>query len=397
LITQIGERWPDAAVVGLIAEPTAPAVLRALRAGACEVIGPRDDPREVGEALDRALATSAAADEAPQSRGLSQSLVGQSEAMVALRELVARAAQGSTTVLIRGESGTGKEVVARALHAQGDRAERPFVKVHCAGLPETLLESELFGHERGAFTGAVSRRIGRVEVAGDGTLFLDEIGELTPLMQTKLLLLLQDGEYQRLGSNQTLESKARFVAATHRDLKAMIQQGRFREDLFYRLNVISLWLPPLRGRRGDVELLARRFFDEATREAQRPEMRLEKSALDELSGLPWPGNVRQLRNTIERLVAMAPTPSIGAADVRREMTEPADMAPVAAEVTGPNATSLSATFSVRTPLDAQLMAIERRALVRALERAGGSKVKACKLLGIGRTTLYMKLAEHGLE
>src|ERR1700687_1658062 len=217
-------------------------------------------------------------------------------------EPIRRASGGNATVLIRGESGTGKELAARMIHRQSARATGPLIKVQCAALPESLLESELFGYEKGAFTGAACRKPGRVELAQGGTLFLDEIGDLTPMVQVKLLRLLQDREFEPLGGTRSRQADVRFIAATHRDLEAMMAKGEFREDLFYRLNVIPIWLPPLRARPEDAGLLARHFCAVFSAHHQKPETSLDPTALGALRAQKWPGNVRQLQNFIERLV-----------------------------------------------------------------------------------------------
>ena len=332
--------------------------------------------------------------------------------MQQVADLVRRAAPGNATVLLRGESGTGKDVVAHAIHEQSSRRDRPFVKVHCAGLPDTLLESELFGYERGAFTGAVSRKPGRVELAENGTLFLDEIGDITLSMQVKLLRLLQDRAYERLGGSETLATDVRFIAATHRDLDRMIGRGEFREDLFYRLNVVTIWLPSLRARREDIEPLAHAFCARFARENHKPSMNLSSDAVEYLRVQRWPGNVRQLQNFIERLVVLCDGPTVGIEDVKREIT---DHGPFSTQTLGKQSTpaeeSAGESIAERSvsqhgvqtgdsgfpsPLADHLRAAERTALLRALEHTGGSRSRAARILGIGRTTLYNKLVEHGL-
>jgi two-component system response regulator AtoC len=321
-------------------------------------------------------------------------LLGDSKVLHKVREVLRRAAAGHATVLIRGESGTGKELVARAVHAESPRAERPFVKIDCTSLPDALLESELFGYERGAFTGADARKQGRVELADGGTLFLDEVGELGMPVQAKLLRLLQDREIERLGGTRTLSMDVRVVAATHRDLETMVARGQFRQDLFYRLNVVPLWLPPLRARRADIELLARHFV--ATFAAANDEpITIDDEALRLLRRQRWPGNVRQLQNMIERLVVLATGPTIDKAAVSAELSQRVRFE------TQPNTTQADITKSAErdavVPLDAEVHASERRALRRALEHARGNRAQAARLLGISRSTFYAKLAEHGLS
>ena len=305
--------------------------------------------------------------------------------------------------LLRGESGSGKEVAARAVHAMSPRASGPFVAVHCGALPDNLLESELFGYERGAFTGATQRKPGRVELANGGTLFLDEIGDVTPAVQVKLLRLLQEKEFIRLGATRAEKADVRFVAATHRDLEAMVREGTFREDLFYRLNVVPVRMPSLSERPSDVPPLARAFASRIAAE-QRPGAVLEADAVELLERAPWPGNVRELANFVERLVIFADSDRIGAADVERELSR----RPL---VRGPDDSSRGASVSPSSPppssspassppgatLDARRHDAERTAIRDALTRASGNRTQAARLLGVSRRTLYNKLAELGLE
>jgi two-component system response regulator AtoC len=381
----------------------------AVRAGAADFIDLPAEPEELAYVLGRVFAAHAVDPLRPPASEVSgQGLLGGSKAMEHVLAVVGRVASGNATALIRGESGTGKELVARALHAQSPRSGGPFVKVHCAGLPETLLESELFGYEKGAFTGATSRKPGRVEVAEGGTLFLDEIGDITPAMQVKLLRLLQDREYERLGGNATLRADVRFVAATHRDLEHMIKKGEFREDLFYRLNVVPIWLPPLRARRDDVAQLARHFCTVFGEVHGKRGVGISDDAVAALAGERWPGNVRQLQNLVERLVVLTPGKVIGAEDVRREMAPPITFATQASGGPGTLGTSgASGTSTLGTsdgggpassvmPLDAALKDAERRAIERALRHAKDNRTLAARLLGVSRATLYTKLEEHGI-
>ena len=339
-------------------------------------------------AVRSALVLSYSADAA-----IERALLGQSRAMKRVRDLIGRAAPGLATILVRGETGTGKELVARAIHQASDRAAGPLVTIHCAALPDTLLESELFGYEKGAFTGAAQQRQGRVELAAGGTLFLDEIGDISGAVQVKLLRLLQDREFQRLGSNDTLSADVRFVAATHRDLEAMVKAGEFREDLFYRLNVVPLWVPPLRARRDDVVLLAQHFCAQHAN-TNRRRVALDASALDAIKARQWPGNVRQLANFIERLVVLAPSETIGAEDVARELS---DASPFTTHAPESTTTSISVQRRVEVVrLDEAVARAEREAIAAALVAAKNNRSKAARLLGISRASLYNKLKEHDL-
>jgi two-component system response regulator AtoC len=339
-------------------------------------------------------------------------ILGDSPTMRQVYATLERAAQGTATVLVRGESGTGKELAARALHDASPRAQQPFVKIDCASLPENLLESELFGYEKGAFTGAVTRKPGRAELADKGTLFLDEIGELTLPLQAKLLRLLQDRQIERLGGTTVIRVDVRVVAATHRDLESMVERGQFRLDLFYRLNVVPLWLPPLRARREDIDILVSHFCRELAVANGKPSIGIEPNAIKALRGQRWPGNVRQLQNFVERLVVLSRGPMIREEDVRSELaqqvhfsTQPGSSVHlgVAPKTPSSNPVAVAATAqqtagepSAILPLDVQMHAMEKKALERALHFAKQNRSLAARLLGVSRSTLYAKLEEHGL-
>ena len=292
----------------------------AIEDGVCDVLGRLPERGDLWHAVDKAFArTARQVDEPPPAPSRPGGLFGESEPMQKVFRLIERAAPGTATVLIRGESGTGKELVARAIVEKSPRRDKPFVQVQCSALPETLLESELFGYERGAFTGATARKLGRVEVADGGTLFLDEIGDITLATQVKLLRLLQERQFERLGGTEAITADVRFIAATHRDLEEMVRKGEFREDLFYRLNVVPLWLPPLRARQGDVELLAQSFCKRFAELHGRPGAALSRGALDVLCAERWPGNVRQLQNFVERLIVLSDNDTLSAEEVRAEL------------------------------------------------------------------------------
>jgi len=368
----------------------------AVRAGAADFLRKPVERDEVAYVLAKALqSVQPANEEPPRSRVFTPTveLIGRSEPMRELERTLRRAADGIATVLVRGESGTGKELVARLVHEFSPRRAGPYVKVHCAALPDQLLESELFGYERGAFTGATARKPGRVELAEGGTLFLDEIGDISPATQVKLLRVLQDRRYERLGGTETLSADVRFVTATHRDLEALVREGKFREDLFYRLNVVALWVPPLRARPSDIESLALHFCTSVAAANGRRAPAFDAEALSLLVAERWPGNVRQLQNVVERLVVLGSGPRIAAADVRREL----------AQKPGALAFAETSGFAPKVDLDQTALELdqalrkaERRAIERAMTSAGGNKNLAARLLGISRRSLYYKLEEHGL-
>jgi two-component system response regulator AtoC len=315
-----------------------------------------------------------------------------------VRDLIRRAAGSTATVLIRGESGTGKELAARAIHDEGPRAKLPFVKIQCGALPDTLIESELFGYEKGAFTGAASRKPGRVELAEGGTLFLDEIGDVSPVVQVKLLRLLQDREFERLGSTETMKSTARILAATHQPLEELIKERKFREDLFYRLNVLPIWIPALRDRASDIQPLARHFCRAFGDANGRGPLELAADALAILEQQTWPGNVRELQNFIERLVVLSDGDQLTAADVKRELARrpPVASSPTAAAVLHDAPASERSGGAEAGTLGASRREAEREAIRTALDKSGNNRSMAARLLGISRRNLYHKLGEHGL-
>ena len=307
-------------------------------------------------------------------------VLGESEAWKSSWKLVGKAGPTESTVLILGRSGTGKEMVAREIHRLSPRAKRPFVAINCASVAASLLESELFGHEAGAFTSAQKRRRGLFELAHGGTLFLDEIGETSSEFQAKLLRVIETGEYRRVGGDVALVSDVRLIAATNRNLKKEVEEGRFREDLFYRLNVVEIELPELKDRDGDVEILARHFLAELA-----PTLRLSDDALKVLARYPWPGNVRELRNVIERMSILAEGPTLTSDDI------PGDVR-AGAEVSSTNPVddpqNLTPFDGIRPP---SLSEIERRHIESTLEFTGGNKARAARILGITAATLYNKL------
>jgi Nif-specific regulatory protein len=331
-------------------------------------------------------------------------IVGESPALRDVLARVEQVAQTASTVLLRGETGTGKEMVARAIHINSAREARPFVRVNCAALAPGVLESELFGHEKGAFTGAVARRLGRFELADGGTLFLDEVGDLSADVQVKLLRVLQEREFERVGGADTIKVDVRVISATHRDLERQIADGSFREDLYYRLNVFPIQLPPLRERVGDIPILAEHFIQKYARTAGKNVRGLDTGAVAGLTSYAWPGNVRELENVIERALILARGQEITASDLeftRRAAPPPAAGAPLGAG-SGAGSGSFSGGGSARgaeggRPLQERLHEQERAAIVAAIDRAQGNIAHAARELGINRSTLYYRLRKHGLE
>jgi DNA-binding NtrC family response regulator len=315
-----------------------------------------------------------------------ENIVGQSPAMDEVFDVVRQVAPTRATVLITGESGTGKELIAKAIHNLSPRSRARLVAVHCAGLPATLIESELFGHEKGAFTGAHERRIGRVEEAEGGTLFLDEIGEIDATIQVKLLRFLGERTFERLGSTKTHTADVRLIAATNKKLEELVKAGTFREDLYYRLNVVRMELPPLRDRRVDIPLLTQAFMRESARENDKPVREIAPEAMERLIGYGWPGNVRELRSAIERAVVLCRGDRITLRDLPSE---------VRADATVPTTGGGGGQFIAQG--DITVKEAEKQLIIRALNESNGSRTDAAKKLGMSRRTLHRKLHAYHLE
>ena len=311
-----------------------------------------------------------------------ESIIGKSETMEHLFEKMRMVAPTRSNVLVIGESGTGKELVANAIHQNSPRAEERFLAINCGAIPHEILESELFGHERGAFTGAVARKLGKFELVHQGTLFLDEIGELSAQLQVKLLRVLEERKIMRVGGHELIDVDFRLIAATHRSLEDMVEDGDFREDLYYRLKVVTLPIPPLRERHGDISLLVEHYLEELAEEHGKPTMHMGQDALEALGRFPWPGNVRQLRNVLESVVIFHPGGEIGIEALPEDLRE-------ATRVSGASAPVQLATGQPRT-----MDEIERQAILETLQRTGGHRAEAAKLLGIGLRTLQRKLKDY---
>ena len=374
----VREARPNLPVVLMTAFGDMDGVIAALRAGAYDFLPKPFEEETLRWALNRALDASRAQRRLRDLEGQLERLTpreaphGASPAMVELRDLIERVAAAQLTALIRGETGTGKELVARALHRRSARSQGPFVALNCASVPETLLESELFGHRRGAFTGADASRRGLLEQARGGCLFLDEIGDMPPQLQVKLLRVLQERRARPVGGDEEVEVDVWILAATHQDLRAAVEEGRFREDLLYRLNVVELELPPLRARQEDVLLLAQQAIEAAAERQGRTPPRMSQAFSAALLDYTWPGNVRELENAMERAVALS----------RHVTLEPTDL-PVAVRQHRPRPEEPVELIS--------LAEVERRHMDRVLAAVHGNKARAAQILGIGRKTLYRKL------
>jgi DNA-binding NtrC family response regulator len=386
LLRTVRKREPECAVVVMTAHGAVETAVAAMREGAADYLAKPLNYEELSLIIERALERRRLRAEAGLLRErLSEqrrlhNIVGSSAQMLQVFETIRRVAPSRASVLITGESGTGKELVAAALVEHSTRSQRPFVKLHCAALAETLLESELFGHERGSFTGAVARRDGRFQQAEGGTLFLDEIGELTPATQVRLLRFLQEHEYQRVGGNETIKVDVRVIAATNRDLAKLVKDGKFREDLFYRLNVVTIDVPSLRARPADVPLLAMHFLRKYAAENGRDLKGFSDEALERISKHAWPGNVRELENAIERAVVVS----------RGDVIQTNDL---------PSSVSASASAvaigegAPRIP-GASMPEIEKFAILKTLEFVSGSTRKAAALLQVSPRTIQYRLKEY---
>jgi two-component system NtrC family response regulator len=381
---------PEVAVVVITAYATVRGAVEAMKAGAADYLTKPVDLDELDLLVARILERRDLVRENRQlRRRLEESaggfrLLGGSPALAKVLSQAARAAETDATVLVRGESGTGKELLARSIHSLGRRAAGPFVAVNCAALPETLLESELFGHEKGAFTGAAARRRGRVELAEGGTLFLDEIGDVTPAVQVKLLRFLQDREFTPVGGEAVRSADVRVIAATHRDLEAMVRDGGFREDLYYRLNVVSLTLPPLRERRSDIPELAEHFLTRFAKRYDRGALRLSREAADALLKHDFPGNVRELENALEQAVVLLRDDTVRLEDLPRRIRD-----------AQPGTAGPPDTDDVHGDLPGWLDDMERRIVLQALARHDGNQSLAARQLGLSESGLRYKLKRWG--
>lgn len=393
LLAEMKRLYPDLPVIIMTAYGTVEKAVEAMKKGAFDYIMKPFKNEEILVTIARALELRHLLLENRRlhhdlaKRYRFENIVGNSRAMQEIFALVEKVAQTRATVLITGESGTGKELIARAIHYRSPRSQQPFITVNCGALTETLLESELFGHEKGAFTHAVALRKGRFELADGGTLFLDEVSQMSPALQVKLLRVLQEMEFERVGGTRTIRVDVRLVAASNQDLKAEVEAGNFREDLFYRLNVVHLEVPPLRQRLEDIPLLVAHFIQKYARENERGEIRIEPETLKILSRYPWPGNVRELENVVERAVILC----------SQNVITPADLPPNLAATPPESEFDVDRLVPLHTPLPEALERIEELMIRRALEQADHVQVRAAELLGITKSLLQYKLKKYHLN
>jgi len=404
LLRQALRSDPQLPVVILTAHGTVDNAVEALKTGAFDYITKPFDQAEVRTIVKKALRTrdlaetEATREEPREGAGARFGIIGESEAILGIYTILERVANTPTTVLITGESGTGKELVARALHENSSRKERPFIKVNCAAIPKDLMESELFGYERGAFTGAVTSKPGRFELASGGTLFLDEIAEIPVEMQVKLLRVLQESEFERVGGIKTIRVDVRLVAATNRDLKREIAAGNFREDLYYRLNVVPIALPALHERVTDIPLLSAHFVDKFNARLKKHVSGIEPDAMDRLVSYGWPGNIRELENVLERAILFCDTQRVRVIDLPVEVREGATESPrQAMPVTSGDAKDGILADGLKEQVKAAMSRLERELIVRALDQTGGNVTHAARLLKISRKGLQLKMKELGLR
>ena len=405
LLREALKETPDLPIVMITAHGTVDTAVEALKLGAFDYLTKPFDKDEVRQVVAKALKTRALAQEeattepigATKDPGARFGIIGSSPGLTDLYAVLERVADTPTTVLITGESGTGKELVARALHEHSTRRDKPFIKVNCAAIPKELIESELFGYERGAFTGAVSSKPGRFELANGGTLFLDEVGEIPVEMQVKLLRALQESEFERVGGIKTIHVDVRLVAATNRDLKKLIAANAFREDLFYRLNVVSIRLPALRERETDIPLLVEHFLAKFNERLKKQVTGVEPEALDILSAYGWPGNIRELENVMERSVLFCDAQKLRVEDLPGELRGSAgSVAPPTSDASGGDM-PLSAEGGLKEHVKVAMSRLERDLVSRALKQTSGNVTHAARLLKISRKGLQLKMKELGLR
>jgi two-component system nitrogen regulation response regulator GlnG len=398
LLQQVKDRFPSLPVIIMTAYSDLESAVAAFQGGAFEYLPKPFDVDQALELIRRAMDQGLHQRGAAEEVGLTPEILGQAPAMQEVFRAIGRLSQSHATVMITGESGSGKELVAHAVHRHSPRADKPFIAINTAAIPKDLLESELFGHERGAFTGAAAQRRGRFEQAEGGTLFLDEIGDMPAELQTRLLRVLSDGNYYRVGGHAPLKANVRIIAATHQNLETRVKEGLFREDLFHRLNVIRVRLPSLRERREDIPILSRHFLQKSAQDLGVEAKRFSDGALKYLSALDFPGNVRQLENLCHWLTVMAPGQMVDVADLPQELREATSLT-LAEDWEGALALEVDRllTRDIGQVHEKLINAFERVLINRALAHTGGRRIEAAQALGIGRNTITRKIQEFNLD
>ena len=398
LLQKVKTKYPQLPVIIMTAYSDLESAVAAFQGGAFEYLPKPFDVDQAVALVQRAIEQGAHQETVPEEPPLAPEILGQAPAMQEVFRAIGRLSQSHATVLINGESGTGKELVARALHRHSPRRAAPFIAINTAAIPRDLLESELFGHERGSFTGAAAQRRGRFEQAEGGTLFLDEIGDMPPELQTRLLRVLSDGHFYRVGGHQPIRANVRVIAATHQNLEDRVKQGMFREDLFHRLNVIRLRLPPMRERREDIPILVRHFLQKSALELGVEPKRVSETAVKYLQSLPFPGNVRQLENLCHWLTVMAPGQTVEINDLPVELRDqPMRELPVGWTDGLGVETDRLLTQAPGEVFERLTREFERTLIRRALGATGGRRIEAAQLLGIGRNTITRKIQELGMD
>ncbi len=398
VLRAINSSDPEVPVIIITAHGTVDSAVEAIKLGAFDYVTKPFDQSELSNVLAKAIRTHESARRNARGERGRPALVGESTQMQEVLRIIDKVADTPSTVLITGESGTGKELIATALHEGSSRRDKPFIRINCAAIPRDLIESELFGYERGAFTGAVTSKPGRFELADGGTLFLDEIGEIPVEMQVKLLRALQESEFERVGGIKTTRVDVRLIAATNRDLNAEIEAGRFRKDLYYRLAVVPISLPPLRERPSDIATLVRHFVDKYNRRLNKRIEGMTDEALTLLQAYAWPGNIRELENLVERTLLFADGPLIGADDLPHSVRAPGAATPVPGPGPAPGTLPAPAGESGLKDIVRQRAAeLEKDLITRALEETGGNVTRAAKLLQISRKSLQTKMKEFSLR
>jgi Nif-specific regulatory protein len=411
LLRKVVAEHPEVPVIMITAHGSVDSAVEAVKLGAFDYIEKPFEQSQIRQVVQKAVKTRELNARAPRQQLNNEGpgrfgLVGHSQLLEQIFAVIEKVADTPSTVLITGESGTGKELIARALHNNSSRRDKPFIKINCAAIPKTLMESELFGYEKGAFTGAVGSKPGRFELADGGTLFLDEIGEIPVEMQVKLLRVLQESEFERVGGIKTIKVDVRLVTATNRDLQREVAASNFREDLFYRLNVVPVHLPPLRERREDIPLLVQHFVSKFNERLKKSITRVADDALERLIAHPWPGNIRELENVLERTILFCEGPSIQAKDLPPEL----GMQPMAVSASAPVESRVGETTNPRVALPPTQPAgslkemvrqeterLERELIQRALDETGGNVTQAARKLKISRKSLQNKMKEFGLR